>query len=262
MKVAFWSNVHGQTGVTSNVIALALMAAIEKKKVALLQSHFVLNNMSKPLVGTDINPEEFRDTGIDALIRDYKSRALSEDVIRTDAITVPNLNRRCDLYIGTGRQNEADYERELLTVFEDIYDSVDKFHNLSFIDVRSGYREVSQSILSCADVVVVCLNQNTHVIDRYFAKPVDATNVYYLFGNYDENSKFTLKNLQKKYPALRKRSAMIAHNAEFMDAQNDGQAVQFMLKNYNCAYGSANYEFVESLKTCLDKFGLLRKEES
>lgn len=25
MKVAFWSNVHGQTGVTSNVIALALM---------------------------------------------------------------------------------------------------------------------------------------------------------------------------------------------------------------------------------------------
>lgn len=262
MKVAFWSNVHGQTGVTSNVIALALMAAIEKKKVALLQSHFVLNNMSKPLVGTDVNPEEFRDTGIDALIRDYKSRALSEDVIRTDAITVPNLNRRCDLYIGTGRQNEVDYERELLTVFEDIYDSVDKFQNLSFIDVRSGYREVSQSILSCADVVVVCLNQNTHVIDRYFAKPVDATNVYYLFGNYDENSKFTLKNLQKKYPALRKRSAMIAHNAEFMDAQNDGQAVQFMLKNYNCAYGSANYEFVESLKTCLDKFGLLRKEES
>ena len=68
MKVAFWSNVHGQTGVTSNVIALALMAAIEKKKVALLQSHFVLNNMSKPLVGTDVNPEEFRDTGIDALI--------------------------------------------------------------------------------------------------------------------------------------------------------------------------------------------------
>ena len=239
MKVAFWSNVHGQTGVTSNVIALALMAAIEKKKVALLQSHFVLNNMSKPLVGTDVNPEEFRDTGIDALIRDYKSRALSEDVIRTDASTEQQADSRDGLYIGTGRQNEADYERELLTVFEDIYDSVDKFHNLSFIDVRSGYREVSQSILS-----------------------VDSNNVYYLFGNYDENSKFTLKNLQKKYPALRKRSATIAHNAEFMDAQNDGQAVQFMLKNYNCAYGSANYEFVDSLKTCLDKFGLLRKEES
>ena len=46
MIVALWANVHGQTGVNSNVIALALMAAIEKKKVALLQSHFVLNNMS------------------------------------------------------------------------------------------------------------------------------------------------------------------------------------------------------------------------
>lgn len=260
MKIAFWSNVHGQTGSTSNAIAISLMAAIENQQVALLQSHFTLNNLSQPLIGMDLSRDTFRDTGLDALIRDLKSGPLSKEIVYTDGISVPGLSRRYNLYIGTGKKNEADYERELLLAHGPVFEAVAKCHDYVFLDVRSGYREVSQSILESADKVVVCLDQNTHVIDRYFRNPVDAENVYYIIGNYDSDSKYNVANLSKRYPQLKKRTGVICHNSEYMDSQNDGQAVQFMLKNYQCPHGSNNYDFIRSVRSCMRLLGINKAE--
>lgn len=256
MKIAFWSNVHGQAGITSNAIAISILSAIEKHTVALLQSHFTLNNLSLPLLGLDIIPESFRDSGIDALIRDIKSKPLSKDTVVTDAISVPGLNRRYNLYVGTGKMNEKDYEREMINMQEPIYNSLAEFHDYVFVDVRSGYRDLSKQILDTSNLVVVCLDQNTHVIDRYFENPIEADNICYIIGNYDKDSKYNLRNLIKKYPQLKKKTAVIAHNSEFMDSQNDGTTVQFMLKNYNCKAESSNYEFMQSVYSCMKLLGI------
>lgn len=258
MKIAFWSNVHGQTGTTSNILAVSLLTAIRKNEVALLQSHFTLNNLSSPLLGMDILPDSFRDTGIDALMRHFKSRPLSEDIVKTDAIAVPGLNQQFNLFIGTGKNNELDYEKEMLAAHKPIIKSIDEFHDYTFVDVRSGYRSVSQSILENSDIVVVCLDQNTLVIDRYFKKPIKSANVYYIIGNYDEASKYNIRNLTKKYPELKNRTAMICHNSEFMDSLNDGKAVQFMLKNSDCTKESSNYEFIQSVRNCMKLLGIER----
>lgn len=258
MKIAFWSNVHGQTGTTSNILAVSLLTAILKNDVALLQSHFKLNNLSAPLIGMDILPDSFRDTGIDALMRDFKSKPLNEDIVKTDAIAVPGLNQRFDLYIGTGKNNELDYERDMLAAHRPIIKSIDEFHDFTFVDVRSGYRSVSQSIIEDSDVVVVCLDQNTLVIDRYFKKPIKSNNIYYIIGNYDESSKYSIRNLIKKYPEFKNRIGMICHNSEFMDALNDGRAAQFMLKNSDCSKDSSNYEFIQSVKSCMRLLGIER----
>lgn len=259
MKIAFWSNVHGQAATTSNILAVSLLTAIQKNEVALLQSHFTLNNLSLPLIGMDILPDSFRDTGIDALMRDYKSKPLSEDIVKTDAIAVPGLSRNYNLYVGTGKANETDYEKEMLAAHRSIIKSVDEYHDYTFIDVRSGYRSVSQSIIESADAVVVCLDQNTLIIDRYFKKPVHSDNIYYLIGNYDESSKYNIRNLSKKYPALKNRTGMIYHNSEFMDSLNDGKVAQFMLKNNDCTKASVNYEFIQSVKNCIRLLGIERR---
>lgn len=261
MKIAFWSNVHGQTGTTSNAIAISLMAALKHQHVALLQSHFTLNNLSQPLIGMEISPDTFRDTGIDALIRDLKSGPLSREVVFTDGISVPSLRHRYNLYVGTGKKNEADYEREMVLAHGPVFEAVERYHDYVFIDVRSGYRgEVSQSILQGVDVVAVCLDQNTHVIDSYFKDPVQADNVFYIIGNYDENSRYNLSNLSKRYPQLKKRTGAIYHNSDYMDAQNDGQAVQFFLKNYLCSEDSSNYDFMRSVHSCMGLLGVRGRE--
>lgn len=247
LKIAYWGSMHGQPGATSNLLATSIyMCAAMKARVAVLQSHFSMNNLSYPLIGLSDGIATFRDTGIDALLRDYKSRPLTEDVIISDGMSL--LSRQYSLFSGTGNRNKDTYEKEMLMCFNSITEEIAKYNDYVFIDISSGYSRLSQKIVKDADILVINMSQNRQVINEYINEPIEHDNIIYLFGNYNKNSKYNLKNLSRMYPAFRKNSYSIFYNVDFQDAQNDGKTIEFMLKNLNCSELSVNYDFMQSVK--------------
>lgn len=256
MQIAFWSIYHGQCALTSNILAVSIMAAIKRRSVALLQTQFSMNNASLPLIGRDYLPKSFRDTGIDALLRDIKSRPLTKELVRTDSLTLPGLNEKYSYFAGTGQNNREIYERELLNMHEPLIRAVDEHYEYTFIDVSSGYGTLNQAVMGNADTVVVCLNQNRHVLEQYFQNPLRAENVYYLFGNYDVESAYNMWHFLKTYPQIRRRAAAIHHCTDFSDACNNGAAVPYFLKYQDCGRASPNYAFMKSVRDALKLFGI------
>ncbi len=248
MKIAFWSCVPGQTGTTSNIMAVSIMSILlHQCKNALMESHHELNSLEEPLIGNKMNSY---DIGIDALARSIKSAPLDEKTVVNSSISL--LNKQLSLVLGSRKSREL-YERDMDVVFNRIVDEMQKYHSNVFIDVCSGKNELSDSILSNADLVVVNLSQNKQIINEYFKDDtIDSGKVIYLIGNYNYNSRYNMKNLIKLYPKFNKNNlAVIPYNVEFMDSQYDGKAIEFMIKNYECSKKDHNYDFIKAVKNAV-----------
>lgn len=266
MKIAFWSNVHGQTGATSNLLAVSAMDAIVKKrKVAVLQSHFSLNNLKFPLLGGNLEEmeEAFQETGLDALIRDYKSAPLTREVVQADSISL--LNKQYNLYLGTGKTSRELYEDEMVKVFNRILDELAKYHEDVFVDVASGHNPLSDAILSNVDATVVNLSQNRYVLYKYFkdhSRRRIPGSLHYLVGNYNEDSKYRIKNLEKMYPEMKRNCSVMPFDVDYHDAQNDGTVIPFLLRNETCEKGTPHYALIQAIKKTIDSIHRKGGEET
>lgn len=246
MKIAFWGSMHGQPGTTSNLMASSIyMCAHYQKRVAVLQTHISMNNLSFPLAGISDGNDSFRDSGIDVIMRDIKSKPLTESVIKTDCIS--RLGGQYSLFLGTGNRDRDSFEKDMEMYFNAIVKEIDRYNDYVYIDVSSGYGELSKKIVSQADILVVNLSQNRRVIEEYFDSPFEHKNTYFVIGSYDPDSRYSIHQLGRIYPQLKRRTYCTLRNSGYMDAQNDGQAVDFFLKNMDCMPYSTNYEFMQSV---------------
>lgn len=247
MNICFWSNVHGQTGATCSMIAVSLYNSIvNKSKNAVMQTHYSMNNLSKSILGN-----KFENTvlgvGIDALMRDVKTGPITQTTANDDSVSV--LNGLYSVFPETVRDNKVPYEKDLLAFYKPVINGLDPFYDNLYIDVASGYSEASMKILDNADIVVICLCQNRNVIDHYLKEPIKHKNVIYLFGNYDYQSKYNIKNLRRTYPVLKKNTCVsIAYSTNFMDSLNDGSVVEFFYRKCDVSTLSENYHFIQSVK--------------
>lgn len=249
MKVSFWSTMHGQSGITSNLIATGVGISAEYRlKVAFLQSHLKYNNLAMALMGTVSEMDLFTDTGLDALIRDIKSKPLSKEIIFEESISLMKTGTPISLFLGTMKQNKEVFKNEMNTAFLPIIDEINRCHDITFIDVDSGYHALSFQTMDSSDLVIINFSQNRTLLEHYFKRPINNPNVIYLFGNYNPKSKYNIRNLEKMYPALKRRSIVIPYNVNFMDAQNDGKAIEFMIKNIDCKRDNDNYSFIKGVK--------------
>lgn len=244
MKIAFWGNLHGQVATTSNMLAIAIYSCIKKnREIALLQSHYSLNNLEFPLLGPIEKDGVYEDTGIDALLRDSKSGLL--DMIKDDAISL--LDKRCSLYMGTTKTSQEVYEKDMLENIGQILTQVDKAHDITFIDVASGHGILSNLILQQADIIAVNLCQNEYVLKEFFKTWEYRNKSIYVIGRYDMNSMLNKKNLCRMYKLSKKDTATIEYNVEFMDAFNHGELIDFIMKNVNADWYNSNFSFIQSL---------------
>lgn len=246
MKIAFWSNVHGQVATTSNMLAVAIYSCIKNnRKIALLESHYKFNNLEAPLLGTIEQREFYMDTGIDALLRDSKSGMLTESVILDDAISL--LDKQCSLYLGTTKTDRKVYETDMIENISQILTQIDECHEFTFIDVASGYNPLSTYILQQADLIVVNLCQNEYVLTDIFREWVYKNKSIYLIGRYDENSSLNKKNVCHRFKILKNEIGTIEYNVEFMDSVNRGEVIDFILKNVDISWYNNNFSFIQSL---------------
>lgn len=256
MKIAFWSNVHGQSGTTSNLMAIAVMSTLlYQYKNLVTQTHFNMNNLEVPLVSTSsrADKELFMDLGIDALTRCIKSAPLNAEVFESCSISL--LDKNLNLLPGTTKDNREIFENDISKTISGILHAASKYHDLVFVDTNSGKNELTMKIIKDSDIVIVCLNQNKSMLEDYFRNyEIQDKKVFYLIGNYDDHSRYNLHNLRKCFSWLKSdNSAIIPYNTEYMDAQSDGQVIQYVLKNLDCDKDDYNYYFINQVKLAVNK---------
>lgn len=262
MRIAFWSNVHGQTATTSNLVAISLMTALEYRlKVLITHNHFEKSTLESSLLEKQyIQNEnmELSESGIDALARFIKSNKLDKDNI--DNYTTNILTKKLDLIMGTTHTNKDLYMNDFNNVINQILSMAQAFYDVVFIDVSAGKNELSSKILKKSDIIVVNLCQNNSVINDFFDNYKESLEkCIFLIGRYDQNSRYNKKNIMRKFN-VRKNLCVVPYNIEFSDACSDGKAVDFFMKNRNSRKDDLNYHFIDevrnSVKLILSKAGI------
>jgi hypothetical protein len=260
LKIAFWSPVPGQSGVTSNMLAIAVMSSvILKKNTLLLHNHFSDKSLEKAVFGKDTGIDMFEDIGLDSLSRNIKISELNEEIINNSSISL--YNNRIHILPGTTKENKHLFESELLQTLPSIINSIDKFYDLVFMDLVPGAKEISKKMKEEADLIVVNLPQNKNIIDDYFSKYLLPKNkTLYLIGKYNGNSRYNLTNLERSYHILKNKTTVIPYNVEFMDALVDGKLMNYTMKSMVNGKGEDNLIFMKKAKQAVDlMFGNLVK---
>lgn len=260
MKVLFWAPIHGQAGTTSNVLVSSLITGLDRrKKVVLTQTHFNCNNLEAPIVGANsdnlASKEYFREVGVDTLIRCFKAERLNKEMLERCCISLTNTNLL--LLPGTSQTIRESFEFEMDAVMINLLKAIEEHCDVVFADISSGENALSRKLMKEANLVVVNLSQNMGVLDLYLDKFREnmPDKIFYLFGNYDCNSKYNINNVRKMYHKHInvKNSGVIPYNTGFMDAQVDGKVVKFIRNNLQCTKKDDNHYFMLKAKSATEK---------
>jgi cellulose biosynthesis protein BcsQ len=254
-NVVFWSPVPGQTGTTTNLIAAAGLLGLEYSARLLLFGHLQSRRaaIEQAFVRcrTQVGDEAFAtDSGIDALVRLAQNRKLTSTMIRD--YTVPLLKDRLDLLPGSNKADKA-LIPGLKQLLPPLLDTAKRDYDLTLIDGGSGMGSAwAQALLQNADSVVVCLNQNRFVLERFFGSPesgplLNGKKRLLVLGQYDRRSMSTAKNVARRCK-LRFPLYPVSHNAGFMDAAQEGRALDFMFRNRNAPRDHDNHDFMRNVR--------------
>lgn len=262
MKIAFWSPMHG-TGVTANMLAVSLSVA-EQEETRLLLTETEGGNMSNELVSNGLCEQRgYRsdESGIDGVIRYFKSGILTREIMENCSI---DLTGRLSLLAGAGREvMDTTDSNHLRKMVGRIFDIAQDYFDWVIIDTLSGYSKASIDTIADADIVVVNLRQNRHMLDALFANEeflkLNKDKLFYLFGSYDPNSKYNLSNLRRMYRHINQNnSGGLPHCTTFMDAMTDSRTLRYFAAG-QVAEEYGEQEFFRALEEVRKKLVLLAK---
>ncbi|MDH6675745.1 hypothetical protein M2277_006466 [Paenibacillus sp. LBL] len=253
--IAFWSPVKGQTGTTSNVLATSTLIGTEyiSKKVLVTHTDEVNSSLEHGFF-SKLNRSEndfinFIDVGLDALTRFANNRKLEPEMIRDYTHQIVN---KLDLLYGSAKSKST--SDSLVDAFQNIVDQCNQYYDFTLIDVQNyeTKNKLSTDVLNKSDLVVVCLNQNTSLLDRYFVDNEwqhvikDKPSII-LLGNYDKQSQYTVANISRKYK-YKKAIYTIPSCTHYMDAYNMSAVAQFFMRNRNIDRRDGDYFFFEEVR--------------
>lgn len=256
-SVVFWSPVSGQTGNTTNLIAAASLLGLEYSARSLLLGH--LQSRRAPVEQAFIRrrvPAEgdlalAADTGIDALLRLAHNRKLQPGSIRD--YTVPLLKDRLDLLPGSNKADKA-FISSAKDMLPPLLETVKRYYDWVLIDGGSGTGSGwTQALLQQADMVVISLNQNRFLLERFFqvaqSHPLLAgKRRLIVLGQYDWHSAMTAKNVARQYK-LQSPVYPLSRNSGWMDASQQGRAIDFLFRNRQAPRDHDNHAFMQHVRT-------------
>lgn len=253
-NVVFWSPVPGQTGNTTNLIATAALLGLEYSSRILLLGHLQSRRASIEQAfmkrRTDSGNEAVlaADTGIDALARLSQNRKLTSDIVRD--YTVPLLKDRFDLLPGSNKADKA-FILGVKDILEPLLNTAKRHYDLTLIDGGSGMGSGwTQALLQNADLVIVSLNQNRFMLERFFQYQEDqlrGKQLLLVLGQYDRHSRRTSKNIARQHK-VNIPIYPVPHHADFMDASQEGRAIDFLFRNRSVPRDHEHYFFMQSVR--------------
>lgn len=236
-NILFWSPMHGK-GQTSNMIATALISSLfHKKKVLMMQTHFTKNNLEAPLVGQSVKSSAgdktvFSDIGLDTAITYSAMKTLDFNMLEHCCISFENVPLL--LLPGTETKDRETFERDIEKMVGRLIHDVNSYMDVVLIDSNGGNDDLSMKLMGMADLIVINLTQSKYVLDSFFSeygeKFLDNKKVFYLFGDYDDNSGFNINNCRRKYKKYigTANSGVIPYCTKYLDSQNECRTLEFI----------------------------------
>lgn len=236
-QVAFWGSQHG-IGTTSNTAAIASIFALEYQIRTLVSQpqwgdttleHAFRSSIAK--YNRDFM--NFNGTGLDSLERAVRSDKLERDSIKNNSLLVePD---RLDFLQNSLKMSRDEFE-DAHEVIDTIYSKSKDYYEAVLLDVHSGLNsKVTHTLLNQSDLIVICLNQNISILEKYFRERSSWPTLlqekphYVLIGQYDMNSKYKVKNIMNKY-SYKGKIFTLPYNTMFRDHFNDGDVKGFFLE--------------------------------
>lgn len=257
---------QGQTGVSSNTLAVSCILGLQsRKKTLITHTHYEHNNLEAPLIGMNANEfsekqikDLFIDVGIDALIRNFKAESLQQEIIESCCISFPNTNIL--LLPGSTQKNKSFFQHNVENMIPTLIGKMEPFFDVIVTDVISGRNELSFQLMEQADLVVVNLSQNIKLIEQYFTlfhKDISdiSKRIFFLFGNYNDNSKYNIHNIRRKYHKYfnHRNSGVIPSSCLFLDAQNDNRLIEFIQNGLQSEQEEEQSKFILKAMTAAEK---------
>lgn len=267
MKIAFWSNGNGKSGVTSNMIAVALMTAVQYQfKIVMLQSGFNLNSLDYAFADyaqiQAIRENSFCHPikGIDYFLKKYRQNALNEDAVINQGME--RLLEKAYYIPATEHASREVFEDSMVKSIKEILDRIHKAADIIFVDAGSGMGELSKKILEAADLIVVNTVQETNELEKFFFRYQEyIKKSVYLISFYHCNSNCNLKKIQKIFRIEKRQIAAVPYNVMFYDAVSKGKAVKYLADHYQCREFDQNFYFMKEIKAAskmiLQRAGIL-----
>lgn len=253
--VSFWGLQHG-IGVTSTTAAVATLIGMEYQIRTLVSqpqwSDITLERTFRRVIKSP-NPEifNFSSNGLDALERAVRSGKLERDSVKNNAIMIePD---RLDLLKGTDKTDKIQFENSN-EVIKAIYQKANEYYEAVILDLNSGSSSGITSVgLDSADLIVVCLNQNINVLERFFLQRQNLPEALQqkpfvvLISQYDEDSKYKVKNICNNY-RYKGPIFTVPYNTSFKDHLNDGDIKNYFKKNQHLNKHHPNHFFMEEVR--------------
>lgn len=263
MTIAFWSNARGRGGTTSNLACLSVIGAIESPGTrVLLENHCNMISLgdafTKRTAHSMVREEQYylNQVGLDSLMKKLQSRLFSNDMIKNSALSF--LNQQMYYIPQSHVTNKEFFEYEFSQIVELLLEALEDFCHRVYIDTAISEHLSSKTILDKADLVVVNLSQDQAVLEDFF-RSYGALNekAFYLIGNYQQESRYNLKNIIREFRIPKNKIAAVPYNVDFHDALSEGAVVRFITRNYDCDEEDENYYFITQVKAA---FGMLQKQ--
>lgn len=261
MKIVFWSPVHGQAKQSSNMLAVALILAMQKQyRLLITQTQFRMNDLEDAVIGRSLTKENrerfYQGMGIDAIQRCIKRKPMEESDLENCCVQVLQNSKLMLLPGANSGSYEIHYEAlNEMMVF--LLREAEQYFDCILIDTNPGGDRISRMLMEEADVVVVNFSQNIGLIDSFFwsyPKELSGKKVFYLFGAYLSDSCYNLHNLRFRYGKIRRsNSGAIPLNIGFMDAVSGGKTVDYFETNRGCEPGDSNYKFIKEVGSVAER---------
>ncbi|GAB1159670.1 hypothetical protein YWY31_56950 [Paenibacillus illinoisensis] len=269
-KIALWGMQHG-LGVTSATAALAAFIGLEYDVRTLVSQPQRTDGDIERFFNRTINQYNRQffaigGMGLDSLERVAKSSKLERDSVKNYTLMVER--NRLDLLWGSERLNRP--QQGSIEAVNMVFRMAAEYYGISLLDARSGQdNDVSNSLINDADLVVICVNQNVSVLEKYFdnqrkywPEVLEQKQHLLLMTQYDPLSKYKIKNIANKY-RFKSPILTIPYNTSFRDHLNDGDIKSFFSKNQYISSNHENYFFIQEVsraaKTILHEIGINTK---
>ncbi|MGO4790246.1 hypothetical protein AB4124_22795 [Paenibacillus sp. 2KB_20] len=212
--IAVWSPLKSGSGSTMLASSLPIVLALEYQvKVLLAHGGHAGERVEQAFTYKQEALDymtAFQDTGMDALERLRASGRLSPENVRN--YTLPLLSDRLDLLCGpkpmsadaihaTGNAEDRK-QAELMTR---VMESSKRSYDITVADAGNGVPGAAdRAILQAADLIVVGLNQNLHILESAIEQerlPPEVSDkaCFYIVGKYDRDSHCTLQNIKRRF---------------------------------------------------------------
>lgn len=253
MKIAFWSEEDG-CGTTSGMAAIASVCSnVWRMKTILIQSSNQRGDLHQKL-GTGIQAvsavredcRQYRQDKWDVLLRMAENKKLTKAELLE--CMVPVIRGRM-YYLPQGEyKKQENYPEYVKAAICQVVQSAEEISELTLVDCGSGRDEMSEALLSQADVVVVSISQERQNLDAYFqSRHVFRGNVIYLVNQYQQESIYNKKNLQRLFRLGQEELAVIPNNPVFRHVSGKGKTERFVRRHTHCRMFDSQFYFMHEL---------------